>query len=369
MQTKWAPRFLRLGRVALLLLGILALPQRTVHAAPNTLVNGGFEQGQGVGWQETSTAAFDIVIEAPAGVPAHSGDWMAVFGPRSSLTASISQTVTIAPNSTLVFWYRIIGTESCGASVAQVRFNAAILQSWALCFANYTPDWMRIELDLSEYAGQTGPIQFYVNTTAGNSDILLVDDVFLYSAFGDVPSDHPFLPFINGLYSAGITSGCTTSPLMYCPDQPVTRAQMAVFLLRGIHGSSYNPPAVGGSTGFTDVPPTYWAAAWIKQLAAEGITSGCGSGNFCPESSVTRAEMAVFLLRSKYGAAYNPPAVGAGTGFGDVPTTYWAAAWIKQLVAEGITSGCGAGTYCPESPVTRGQMAVFIVRAFGLPVP
>jgi hypothetical protein len=142
---------------------------------------------------------------------------------------------------------------------------------------------------------------------------------------------------------------------------------MAVFLLRGIHGASYTPPAVGSSTGFADVSTTYWAAAWIKQLAAEGITSGCGGGNYCPESPVTRAEMAVFLLRSKHGAAYTPPAVGSSTGFGDVPTTYWAAAWIKQLVAEGITSGCGGGNYCPESPVTRAEMAVFLVRTFNLP--
>jgi hypothetical protein len=115
------------------------------------------------------------------------------------------------------------------------------------------------------------------------------------------------------------------------------------------------------------VPPAYWAGAWIKQLAAEGITGGCGSGSYCPESPVTRAQMAVFLLRSKYGASYSPPAVGDSTGFSDVQATYWAAAWIKQLVAEGITAGCGAGTYCPETAVTRAQMAVFLVRTFNLP--
>jgi hypothetical protein len=142
---------------------------------------------------------------------------------------------------------------------------------------------------------------------------------------------------------------------------------MAVFLLRGIHDAAYNPPAVGAGTGFGDVPPAYWAAAWIKQLAAEGITGGCAAGAYCPEAPVTRAQMAVFLLRSKYGPGYNPPGVGSGTGFNDVLSSYWAAAWIKQLVAEGITSGCGAATYCPESPVTRAQMAVFLVRTFGLP--
>jgi hypothetical protein len=183
----------------------------------------------------------------------------------------------------------------------------------------------------------------------------------------DVPVDYWAGSFIQQLYAAGITGGCATNPLRYCPEDTVTRAQMAVFLLRGIHTSSYAPPPLGSGTGFGDVPAGYWAAAWIKQLAAEGITTGCGGGNYCPEQPVTRAQMAVFLLRSKYGASYTPPAVGAGTGFGDVPPGYWAAAFIKQLVTQGITAGCGGGNYCPEQPVTRAQMAVFLVRVFNLP--
>jgi hypothetical protein len=142
---------------------------------------------------------------------------------------------------------------------------------------------------------------------------------------------------------------------------------MAVFILRSKHGSSYNPPAVGTDTGFVDVPVSHWAAVWIKQLAAEGITGGCAPGYYCPEASVTRAQMAVFLLRGEHGSGYGPPAVGGSTGFTDVPTTYWAAAWIKQLATEGITSGCGVSLYCPENNVTREQMAVFLSRTFSIP--
>jgi hypothetical protein len=193
---------------------------------------------------------------------------------------------------------------------------------------------------------------------------------FHISSFEDVPSTYWAWGFIEGLYGQRVTSGCSTSPLLYCPLSIVTRDQMAIFLLRAKYGGDYFPPAVGASTGFLDVPTTYWAAAWIKQLVAEGITTGCGSGNYCPGSPVTRDQMAVFLLRAKYGAGYSPPSVGASTGFADVPTTYWAAAWIKQLVAEGITAGCGSGNYCPLSPVTRDQMAVFLCRTFGIaPLP
>jgi murein DD-endopeptidase MepM/ murein hydrolase activator NlpD len=187
------------------------------------------------------------------------------------------------------------------------------------------------------------------------------------ATFADVPTTYWAWNHVERLYGAGITGGCGVNPSRYCPEGLVTRAEMAVFLERGIHGSLYGPPTVGAGTGFGDVPASYWAAPFVKQLVTEGITVGCGSGNYCPEQPVTRAQMAVFLLRSRYGGSYAPPAVGAGTGFGDVPANYWAAAFIKQLVAEGITVGCGSGNYCPEHPVTRAQMAVFLVRAFGLP--
>jgi hypothetical protein len=189
-------------------------------------------------------------------------------------------------------------------------------------------------------------------------------------SFQDVLGNNPFWTNIESVRQAGITDGCAVTPeRLYCPNGTVSRAQMSIFLLKGIHGAAYTPPAVGASTGFGDVATTYWAAAWIKQLATEGITGGCGDGsNFCPESPVTRAQMAVFLLKAKHGAAYVPPSAGASTGFTDVPTSYWAADWIKQLAAEGITGGCGGGNYCPNNPVTRAQMAVFLVNTFSLPL-
>ena len=200
------------------------------------------------------------------------------------------------------------------------------------------------------------------NFTSGETYTVIKD-----TTFEDVPSNYWAWSYIERLYDAGITGGCNVSPPQYCPETIVNRAQMAVFLEKGIHGSSYVPPAVGLSTGFGDVPTDYWAADWIKQLAAEAITAGCGNGNYCPEETVNRAQMAVFLLKSEHGAGYTPPAVGAGTGFGDVAEDYWAAAWIKQLAAEGVTAGCGGGNYCPTTPVTRAQMSVFLVKTFNLP--
>jgi hypothetical protein len=138
---------------------------------------------------------------------------------------------------------------------------------------------------------------------------------------------------------------------------------MAVFLERGKNGSGYTPPAATG-TVFNDIGAGDFAAAFIEQLAADGITAGCGNNNYCPNATVNRDQMAVFLLRAKHGSNYQPP---PATGdFADVPPGRFAAAWIEQLAEEGISAGCGNGNYCPEAPVTRDQMAVFLVRTFGL---
>lgn len=179
--------------------------------------------------------------------------------------------------------------------------------------------------------------------------------------FADVPANHWAFSFIETLAETGITGGCGGGN--YCPGNAVTRAQMAVFLERGLRGGNFVPRGADGDR-FLDVSSSSFAADFVEQLSRDGITSGCGSQNYCPDASITRAQMAVFLLRAKHGRTYAPPPA-AGV-FADVPTGYWAANWIEQLAAEGITAGCGGGNYCPDASVTRDQMAVFLVRTFGL---
>ncbi len=125
-------------------------------------------------------------------------------------------------------------------------------------------------------------------------------------------------------------------------------------------------PPPATGTVFTDVPSNSFAAAWIEALAAAQVTGGCGGGNYCPADPVTRAQMAVFLLRTLEGPTYLPPACVTPT-FNDVPCTSGFARWIDELALRGITAGCGNGNYCPADAVTRGQMAVFLSTTFGLP--
>ena len=184
-------------------------------------------------------------------------------------------------------------------------------------------------------------------------------------SFADATPDYWAYAAIEALYHGGITTGCLATPLRYCPEQTLTRAEMAAFLVRSKHGGAFVPPDPTG-TVFTDVPIEHWAAGWIEQLSADGLTKGCGTpGLFCPQDAVSRTQMAVFLLRLRHGGDYVPPA-GTGTVFTDVPLDHWGVAWIEQLAAEGITTGCEPGKFCPERSVTRAEMAVFLKRCQGL---
>jgi hypothetical protein len=191
--------------------------------------------------------------------------------------------------------------------------------------------------------------------------------------FADVPVNHTLWQYIEALYASGITTGCGVSPLIFCPENNVTRAAMAVFLLRAEHGSGYTPPASGHIFADLPVAGKEWQEVWVNRFYSEGITTGCGTGPliYCPENPVTRAAMAVFILRTLEGSSYTPPA--ASHYFADLPVAgkEWMEPWVDELYRRGITTGCGTGPliYCPENPVKRQAMAAFIVRAFNLPLP
>jgi hypothetical protein len=182
------------------------------------------------------------------------------------------------------------------------------------------------------------------------------------ASFPDVPPTHPFYRFVETLLHVGVTAGCTATT--YCPDGSTTREQMAVFLLRAREGGAYTPSPCT-TAPFPDVPCSSPFAAWVQELVARGITAGCGGGLYCPTSPVTREQMAVFLLKTSEGASFTPPPCTAAS-FADVPCSSPFSSWVQELVARGITAGCGSGFYCPTDPVTRGQMAVFLTKTFGL---
>ncbi len=186
--------------------------------------------------------------------------------------------------------------------------------------------------------------------------------VHIGGSFADVLASSGVYRFVETLLHDGVTGGCGGSN--FCPGSNVSRQQMAVFLLVSREGASYVPPACVTPV-FNDVPCSNGFAKWIDELSNRGVTAGCGGGAYCPTADVTRAQMAVFLLRTLEGSTYTPPAC-VTPAFADVPCSSGFAVWVDELAARGITAGCGGGNYCPNNPVTRGQMAVFLTTTFGL---
>jgi hypothetical protein len=216
-------------------------------------------------------------------------------------------------------------------------------------------------LSVSRPATRPAPHWDVTLTETVNGSASRIWTLHVGESFSDVATDHAFYRNVETLFHNGVTVGC--NPGLYCPDVGVTRAQMAVFLLKAKLGASYSPPP-GSGTVFADVSPGSFAQDWIEDLSASAVTAGCGPGIFCPSELVTRAQMAVFLLKASRGSAYQPgPASGV---FDDVPASDPYAPWIEELFRSGITAGCGGNNFCPGDPNTRGEMAVFLDLTFGL---
>ncbi len=206
-----------------------------------------------------------------------------------------------------------------------------------------------------------------------------VDNIKVYTCgqpttFADVPNTHPYYNDIEILYANGLTGGCATGPLKFCPDQIMNRGQAAVFILRANFGSSYVPP-VATHIFKDDWTKGTWAEPWAEGMRKEGISAGCLASplKYCPWDQIPREQAVIFALRMKYGTLYTPPPA-TGTLFADMTNpAYYATSWAEQAYKDGIITNCGTTggkpNFCPKAFVSRGLAAYMIVRAKGLTMP
>ena len=164
-------------------------------------------------------------------------------------------------------------------------------------------------------------------------------------------------PSIDRLATAGVLEGTECGERNICPDEPLLRWVMAVWMVRVL---DQTPPTAGTASRFTDVLPGTWWAGYVERLADLGVTAGCTTEplRYCPERPVTRAQVATLLVR----AFDLDPA--DRIGFLDTLDSTHAAS-IDALAAARVTAGCDTDPlrYCPDQAVTRGQMATLLVRA------
>ena len=167
---------------------------------------------------------------------------------------------------------------------------------------------------------------------------------------------------IDMLAGLGITQGCNPELKLYCPDQPVTRAQMATLLILALGETGTRR---SGPSRFTDVASDAWYRPYVERLAELGITVGFSDGTLRPDVPVTRGQMAVFLTRAFDGV--DPVDTPTGV-FADVPANASYTAAVEGVHEAGVTAGCSktpGRNYCPRDQVRRDQIASFLIRALG----
>ena len=239
--------------------------------------------------------------------------------------------------------------------------------------------------DLGVTAGcGTGPLRFCPTRVVNRGQMasLLVRAFDLESApsagFSDT-AGKTHESSIDALAAAGVTAGCGTGPLRYCPDRSVTRGQMATFLARTLGlvlDPDETPPAEVSPARFADVGEGDPEAASVARLLEEGVLdgTGCGDGGdlFCSDDPLDRKTLAVWLVRVLDGAnapGFADASTGGASRFADVAASLPERPFVERLADLGVASGCGGSPtrFCPDEAVSRAVMAIWLDRAFGFP--
>ena len=180
------------------------------------------------------------------------------------------------------------------------------------------------------------------------------------SGFSDVSEGNFHKADIDALNAQGLLEGTECAEGMFCPGDPMKRWTMAVWLVRALDDAE---PAAVEESSFADVDSDNKWLPHVERLAELEVTKGCDTEPliFCPDDTVTRAQMATFLVR-----AFNLEDASSA-GFTDTAGNFHEPD-IDALAAAEVTKGCTTEPlqYCPGDPVSRAQMATFLVRALAL---
>ena len=220
-----------------------------------------------------------------------------------------------------------------GNGILEPNETVSLSPSWG----NGGPTIMCLGLTLRAFNGPAGPAYVVVQGSGGTL------------CWG------PYSPPQTCNYCYVVRIDAATRPVLHW-EASVQEGPL-VFTTRTMH--------VGAT--FVDVPPSSPFYRFVERIVHRGATEGCGGGAYCPGASMTREQLAVFVLRAR-DPLFTPPACTTPI-FGDVPASSPFCPWIEELARRGVVGGCGGGNYCPGDPVTREQMAVYVVRVLNIVPP
>ncbi|MGE5372323.1 MAG: S-layer homology domain-containing protein [Solirubrobacterales bacterium] len=168
------------------------------------------------------------------------------------------------------------------------------------------------------------------------------------AAFSDVKADHPSAPYYRYVTARGMMKGYPDGS--FRPDTSMTRAEMAAMLVHAKGLKPYTPR----KAAFKDVNTKHWAFGQIEAASRAGLLKGYTNGTFRPNQPVTRAETAALLLKL---TGQTSPALTLPASVRDVKPDSWAKKSIATVLDAGIMKTITPGSFAPDRPATRGQIA------------
>jgi hypothetical protein len=254
------------------------------------------------------------------------------------------------------------------AMAYQITVSTAATCQWTV---TKTGDWFTLGNTTSGTGNGSVAINVLANTTAvprsgrvtigGNTLHFVQKSATITQQYVDVPTTHPFFDYIALLRLNNVPDTCEVNT--YCPETSITRSSMAIFLARTLFGGdNFTFPE---TPYFTDVPATHPQFRYIQKLREIGVTAGCTATRYCPDDPVTRGQMAAFLVRARLGIRFDQTfPFSPIQRFQDVLPENIFFSYVQKLGELGITTGCTATQFCGDDVNSRGQMGAFVGRGF-----
>lgn len=331
--------------------------------------------GSGCAWTATSNAAWITVLSGATGSGAGAVRISIAANTATNTGTSRSGTVTIAGLTYTVTQNAAGCTFTLAGPAATLAATAAgyaiTITTQASCQWSATSAGSWITMTSATSGTETGTLSFSVSANTGNvpraATIVIAGQWLPFlqkpitpaAQFTDEPSTDIFFDYVNLIALNRVTTGCAT-PLTYCPADTMVRSEMAAFVIRALFGETFS---FSQTPYFTDVPATHPKFAYIQKMRDLGITTGCGANAYCPDSPLSREQMAVFLVRARLGLSSTDTFLyQTAPYFSDMVASSVYFPFVQKMKEMGITAGCSATAYCGSDPNTRGQMAVFVTR-------